>query len=46
MLVVLFGVAWALGTLGLMGYEITVLTALILSFDYRHWCAQLYFPYQ
>ena len=29
MLVVLFGVAWALGTLGLMGYEITVLTALI-----------------
>ena len=29
MLVVLFGVAWALGTLGLLGYEITVLTALI-----------------
>ena len=27
--VVLFGVAWALGTLGLLGYEITVLTALI-----------------
>ena len=29
MVVVLFGVAWALGTLGLLGYEITVLTALI-----------------
>lgn len=29
MIVVLFGVAWALGTLGLLGYEITVLTALI-----------------
>ena len=29
MLVVLFGVAWALGTLGLLKYEITVLTALI-----------------
>ncbi len=29
MLVVLFGVAWALGTLGLFKYEITVLTALI-----------------
>lgn len=29
MLVVLFGVAWALGTLGFLGYEITVLTALI-----------------
>ncbi|MGB2085663.1 MAG: efflux RND transporter permease subunit [Flavobacteriaceae bacterium] len=29
MIVVLIGVAWALGTLGLLGYEITVLTALI-----------------
>lgn len=29
MIVVLFGVAWALGTLGLLKYEITVLTALI-----------------
>ena len=29
MVIVLFGVAWALGTLGWMGYEITVLTALI-----------------
>ncbi len=29
MVVVLIGVAWALGTLGLLGYEITVLTALI-----------------
>lgn len=29
MLVVLFGVAWALGTLGLFKYEITILTALI-----------------
>ena len=29
MIIVLIGVAWSLGTLGLMGYEITVLTALI-----------------
>ena len=29
MVIVLFGVVWALGTLGWMGYEITVLTALI-----------------
>jgi len=29
MIVVLIGVSWALGTLGLLGYEITVLTALI-----------------
>lgn len=29
MVVVLIGVSWALGTLGLLGYEITVLTALI-----------------
>lgn len=29
MVVVLIGVAWALGTLGFLGYEITVLTALI-----------------
>ena len=29
MVIVLFGVAWSLGTLGWMGYEITVLTALI-----------------
>ena len=28
-IVVLMGVSWALGTLGLLGYEITVLTALI-----------------
>ncbi|MDA9358947.1 efflux RND transporter permease subunit [Flavobacteriaceae bacterium] len=28
-IIVLFGVVWALGTLGWMGYEITVLTALI-----------------
>ena len=29
MIIVLIGVAWSLGTLGWMGYEITVLTALI-----------------
>ena len=29
MIIVLIGVAWSLGTLGVMGYEITVLTALI-----------------
>lgn len=29
MVIVLFGVTWSLGTLGWMGYEITVLTALI-----------------
>ena len=29
MVIVLFGVVWALGTLGWLGYEITVLTALI-----------------
>ncbi len=29
MIIVLFGVVWSLGTLGWMGYEITILTALI-----------------